>query len=83
MGKGLVRSFRGRRAVVESGDLAERSARETSRMPVKEARTPRSLRQVNFSVPVKAPMRRVQMEDVEVRIVVDATVVYCRQAIAK
>src|ERR1700722_20408090 len=60
-----------------------RSAWETRRMPTKEARTPRSLRRVNFSVRVQAPMRRVQMEEVEVRIVVDATVVYWRQAMAK
>ena len=60
-----------------------RSAWETRRMPTKEARTPRSLRTVNFSVRVQAPMRRVQMEEVEVRIVVDATVVYWRQAMAK
>src|SRR3954447_21990872 len=60
-----------------------RSAWETRRMPIKEARTPRSLRSVNFSVPVQAPIRRVQMEEVEVRIVVDATVVYWRQAMAK
>lgn len=48
-----------------------------------EARTPKSLRRVNFSVRVQAPMRRVQMEEVEVRIVVEATVVCWRQAIAK
>ena len=52
-------------------------------MPMIEASTPRNLRQVNFSMWVKAPMRRVHIEDVEVRIVVEATVVYCRQAIAK
>jgi hypothetical protein len=60
-----------------------RSAWETRRIPTKEARTPRSLRRVNFSVRVQAPMRRVQMEEVEVRIVVDATVVCWRQAMAK
>ena len=69
-------SVRGFRGVV-------RSARETRTMPIKEARTPRSLRRVNFSVWVQAPMRRGQMDDVEVRIVVEATVVYWRQAIAK
>src|SRR4051794_4273444 len=50
-----------------------RSACETRRMPRKEATTPKSLRIVNRSVWVQAPMRRVQMEEVEVRIVVEAT----------
>src|SRR5271163_22212 len=85
VGKGCARGFRdwtGRSGSV--GDEEEvRSLEVTSRMPMKEARTPSSLRMVNFSVWVRAPMRRVQIEEVEVRIVVDATVVYCKQAMAK
>jgi hypothetical protein len=68
---------------VDFPEVVVRSAWETRRMPMKEARTPRSLRRVNFSVRVQAPMRRVQMEEVEVRIVVEATVVNWRQAMAK
>ncbi len=63
--------------------MVVRSAWETRTMPANEARTPKSLRRVNFSVRVQVPMRRVQMEEVEVRIVVEATVVCWRQAIAK
>ena len=40
-----------------------------------EAKTPSSLRQVNFSVCVQAPMRSVQIEDVDVRMVAEATLV--------
>ena len=56
--------------------LVVRSAFETRRMPAKDARTPRSLRTVNFSVRVQAPITSVQIEEVEVSIVVEATVVY-------
>ena len=52
-------------------------------MPASEAMTPRSLRRVNFSVRVRAPMSRVKMEEVEVRMVAEATVVYFKQAMAK
>ena len=52
-----------------------RSEREISTMPTMEAKTPSSLRQVNFSVCVQAPMRSVQIEDVDVRMVAEATFV--------
>ena len=52
-----------------------RSEREISVMPTMEAKTPSSLRQVNFSVCVQAPMRSVQIEDVDVRMVAEATLV--------
>ena len=69
--------------VVVSGDGVSRSAREMMMMPASEARTPRSFRSVNRSVRVKAPIKRVQIEEVDVRIVVEATVVCWRQAKAK
>lgn len=52
-------------------------------MPAREASTPHSFFQVNFSVRVIAPKIRVQMLEVEVRIVALATVVYWRHAMAK
>ena len=63
--------------------LVERSTRDMSMMPRKEPMTPKNLRQVNLSIPVAAPMSRVQKLEVDVRIVVEATVVYCKQAMAK
>lgn len=66
---------------VLSPDL--RSTCEINAMPANEANTPHSFFQVNFSVPVKAPNINVQILDVEVNIVVLATVVYCKHAMAK
>lgn len=62
---------------LEAGsDEEERSTWDIRKTPRRLAKTPPSLRQVNFSVRVMAPMSRVQMLEVEVRIVVEATVVY-------
>ncbi len=89
VGKGLVicpppgEEFDGGVVWSEAAVVVVRSAWDTRTMPMKEAMTPRSLRRVNFSMCVKAPMIRVQIEDVEVRIVVLATVVCWRQAMAK
>lgn len=63
--------------------MAVRSLLDIIMIPMSEAKTPKSLRQVNFSMWVNVPMSSVQIAEVEVRMVVDATVVYCRQAIAK
>ena len=65
------------------GPIAVRSLLEIMAIPAREASTPKSFRQVNFSMPVKAPINRVHMDEVDVRMVVDATVVYCKQAMAK
>jgi hypothetical protein len=63
--------------VVVSGEgEVEMSTWEIRKTPARLATTPRSLRQVNFSVRVMAPMSRVQTLEVEVRMVVEATVVY-------
>lgn len=43
-----------------SDDVDDRSTREIRIMPAREARTPRSLRRVNFSTPMKAPNMSVQ-----------------------
>ena len=51
--------------------------------PASEAPTPSSFSTVKRSTRSKAPHKSVQMEDVEARIVLDATVVYARQAAAK
>lgn len=64
-------------------DEGDMSTRDTRKTPTRLARTPMSLRQVNFSVRVIAPIRRVQTLEVEVRIVVEATVVYWRHERAK
>ena len=67
------------------GDEAvpEMSTWDIRKTPTRLARTPMSLRHENFSVRVKAPIRRVQMLEVEVRMVVEATVVYWRHDRAK
>lgn len=48
-------------------------------MPTKEARTPMSLRTVKDSTWMRAPKSRVKIEEVEVRMVDEATDVYSRQ----
>ena len=78
-GEELEGGVAGSKVVVE----LVRSEWETRTIPMKEARTPRSLRMVNFSMWVSAPIIRVQIDDVEVRIVVLATVVCWRHAMAK
>lgn len=66
-----------------SDEEVERSTWDIRKTPARLATTPRSLRQVNFSVRVRAPMRRVQTLEVAVRMVVEATVVYWRHDMAK
>ena len=56
--------------------LVVRSIVDMRIMPNKESTTPHNLRQVNISVAVNAPRIRVQRLDVEVKMVVEATVVY-------
>ena len=61
----------------------ERSEVEIRMMPKREARTPISFWMVKVSMCRMAPKRRVKTEEVEVRIVEEATVVYLRQAATK
>jgi hypothetical protein len=61
----------------------ERSEVEMRMMPKREASTPRSFWMVKTSMWRIAPKRRVKTEEVEVRIVEEATVVYLRQAATK
>lgn len=52
-------------------------------IPAREASTPRSFLRVNFSTRKMVPKSRVKMLLVLVRMVLDATVVYSRQAATK
>lgn len=76
---GVVSGFEGG----EGEGEVEMSTWEIRKTPARLARTPINLRQVNFSVRVRAPMRRVQTLEVDVRIVVEATVVCWRHDRAK
>lgn len=60
-----------------------RSTWDIRKTPTRLARTPISFRHVNFSVRVSALIRRVHTLEVDVRIVVEATVVYWRHDRAK
>ncbi len=68
--------FGGAVGLGEVEEEEEMSTWDIRKTPARLATTPRSLRQVNFSVRVMAPMRRVQTLEVDVRMVVEATVVY-------
>jgi len=59
------------------------STMEMRATPPRDASTPRNLSSVKRSTRIMDPRSRVQMEDVEERIVELATVVYSRQAAAK
>jgi hypothetical protein len=60
-----------------------RSIELINAIPASEARTAMSLRTLNFSTRKRAPKRSVKTLEVLVRIVLEATVVYSRQAATK
>lgn len=63
--------------------LPLRSTVEMRTIPAREARTPSNFLIVNFSTLKMVPKRRVKMLLVLVKMVLDATVVYSRQAATK